>query len=340
MPDPRVTFLDVGHGLCAVLEDEQGVVMFDVPGGDAPRRFLRQRQVSDIDAIFVSHAHADHSGGVTGFIGDDYRISRVFLNPPRADETRLFDRLALALDEARRAGAHRPSPLVLQFDTDCETPALHRGRIRIAIVGPDSVASRTRREPGGRRRIQTEHSLCGVARIDYQDRPRVLLTGDLNDRGLAQLTSRGTEDLRADVLVYPHHGGTSDVADEHAFAHDLASIVRPDLVVFSLERNEDEDARHRPHLEVLQGLRRAVPDAHIVCTQLSRGCHCSPLTLLTENGSLAESRCCAGDIEVVLQREATVFPKLGDHLHFVDEFVVDPGPLCRACDEQVADVAG
>src|SRR5215468_3644172 len=70
----RVTFLDVGQGDAAVVESPSGrVVVVDTggitseEGDDMGRRvvapYLRQRGINRIDAIILSHPHADHIGG-------------------------------------------------------------------------------------------------------------------------------------------------------------------------------------------------------------------------------------------------------------------------------------
>jgi beta-lactamase superfamily II metal-dependent hydrolase len=339
MSRPRVTVLDVGHGVCAVLQDEVGTVMFDVPYGDVPRSFLRGEHICVLDAVFISHHHKDHCAGMTGFLGNDYDVRHVFFNAPRKSETKTFDRMLVALREARTTSAHRPHPRVLQFASDIEARVLDRGEVRITILGPDSVDLHTETEMYGARRIQTEHSLCGVARIDHVGRPRLLLTGDLNDRGLAALRAADADALRADVLVYPHHGGASDVRDERAFAQELATLVKPRLVVFSLARDSGE----RPHPEVIEGLRAATSDAHVVCTQLSMRCHKGDqmpsrqaLHLAPAAGERA-NHCCGGSLRINLDQDSPAFVGADDHASFVDSHV--EAPLCRFQWQRLADVA-
>ena len=331
MPDPSVTILDVGHGLCGILQDEHGTVMFDAPHGDVPRTFLRNEGINKLDAVFISHHHEDHCAGMTGFLGDDFHVRRVFFNSPQARETQLFGKIVQALDVARR-GLHRPDPRVLHFEADVEADVLRRGRVDIAVVGPDALRCRSTRELSGKRRVQTDHSLCGVARIDCDGRPRVLLTGDLNDRGLEQLLQDvDPSALAADVLVYPHHGGASDVAQEGKFARTLGELVSPQLVVFSLAR----DKARRPHPAVMDGLRESAPQAYVVCTQLSRTC--DEREVLPDRNALPmfpgagvtpkHNHCCGGSVQIQFAPGESIYCHAPDHASFVEGSV--PTPLCR-----------
>src|SRR5580700_5768980 len=76
-----ITFLDVGQGDAAVIESPGGrVVLIDTGGissGGAQDEgrlvvepFLRREGVNHIDAILLTHPHADHIGGADTLIND------------------------------------------------------------------------------------------------------------------------------------------------------------------------------------------------------------------------------------------------------------------------------
>lgn len=62
---PQITFIDVGQGDGALVEYKGLNLLFDV--GNKPteiRQELKYQGVSDVDALFISHAHLDHYGAV------------------------------------------------------------------------------------------------------------------------------------------------------------------------------------------------------------------------------------------------------------------------------------
>lgn len=72
-----LTMLDVGHGLSVVVQTEDRVLVYDtgnvsVDGDTAAESvivpFLRQRGVRRIDLLVVSHADADHAGGLNTIV--------------------------------------------------------------------------------------------------------------------------------------------------------------------------------------------------------------------------------------------------------------------------------
>lgn len=333
MTKPSVTVLNVGHGLCAVLQDEKGTMMFDVAPGPVPRDFLRTVGVNNLDAIMVSHLHKDHCAGMTGFLGEDYAICELFLNRPRAPETKTYRDIKAAINTLR--SVRRGLPRIRSFDTDADRPVLKRGDVEVHVVAPDALEERSLDlVEGGRSSSHTEHSACGVARIDYRGSPRVLLTGDLDRRGLSILVSRTPDALRADVLVYPHHGGTSSHGDEESFARELCSHVQPKLVIFSMGRADGQ----RPHPAVLKGVATTVATAPgVVCTQLSTRCdgrepdhgaRLEPLPIMLSTPREERRLCCGGSIMIPLSSGAATFVGDTDHAAFVGSGAI-PTPLCE-----------
>jgi competence protein ComEC len=74
-----VHFLDVGQGLAIVVHTHRHTLVFDTgpalgPDYDAGQAvllpYLRWRHVVDVDRVIISHAHADHSGGLASLLSE------------------------------------------------------------------------------------------------------------------------------------------------------------------------------------------------------------------------------------------------------------------------------
>lgn len=319
---PELVLLDVAHGNCALVLSDDAVAIVDAPRGGVHIDALKLRQRFEIDAVVISHADADHISGLSHLLYDEQvRISTIYVNTD-ASKTGgggglVWENLALALADAERRGGTKISA-VKRGDT---IPL--RGRdVRLEILAPATdlfllgAGGRVGGEP------LTSNSLSVVVRVWFAQDPIALLTGDLDELGLHKLLEEQT-DLRAQVMVVPHHGGHSG-GDDDEFARAIAEAVEPEYVVFSYGREQYDN----PRVEIVRGIRGAVPSARIACTQLSKACSPEPLdpTHLAQlpGQGRALGRCCAGSM--LFAPTGLREPTAGDHARFIEESV--PTPLC------------
>lgn len=80
---PRIVFISVGLGDAIFIEDSEGNQILIDTGPDASvvRGLGKILPVWDrsLDAVFLTHAHADHVGGFT-YLSDQYSVKHVYLN--------------------------------------------------------------------------------------------------------------------------------------------------------------------------------------------------------------------------------------------------------------------
>jgi competence protein ComEC len=189
--DLEADVLAVGHGLAVVIATPEGkTFLYDCGRMDDPgvgRRIvapaLWSRGVSRIDAVFLSHADNDHYNGLPDVL-DRFEVGEVVVSEG-----------FLGLDN--------PAALAL----------LRRVRAR-GVPAREAVAPSSR--PSGSTRIDVIHPPAGWESSSDNARSltldvsrhgrRLLLTGDLEQVGLAELLSKPEPGRPIDVLLSPHHG--------------------------------------------------------------------------------------------------------------------------------------
>ena len=208
-------FLDVGQGDGAVLRTPGGrwVVVDAGPAGqrsDAGRRvvvpFLERQGVRALDAVVISHAHADHMGGVPAVL-DRYPV-RLLIEPgaPVADPAYIA---LLAAVDRRRIGWH-PARSGERFTLDgVEFTVLHPGA-GWAGWGED---------------VNEDSVVLLVQFGDFE----ALFTGDAGFPAEAMLRGRVSA---VDLLKVGHHGSRGSTGGE------LLDSLRPLAAVVSVGRND------------------------------------------------------------------------------------------------------
>jgi len=323
---PELIVLDVGHGNCALVRDIYGTIIIDCPLGSTLMKTLRQLNIREIASVLLSHADEDHIGGVMNLLtNEDITVQHVFLNADALRKTLTWKNLRQALADVRK----RNGTKVHIGLTTVQTGALNVGEVEIEILAPTPELAMS---GAGGEDLQgnrlTANSMSAAIGLVHRAHRVALLPGDIDGVGLRNLLE-DKEDLSADVLVFPHHGGRAGTVEGEAFAELLCRAVKPHLILFSIDRNHLVNPRE----EVIRGIKAVVPPAHILCTQLSRRCAAhlpdsdySHLSELPAKGRASKS-CCGGTLAIRLDGVQTRhIPSLALHRAFVESNV--PTPLC------------
>ena len=314
----HLCFLDVGHGNCAVLiAGDADVVVIDVGQQSALSEFLSEQQISHIQSIYLSHADADHIGALVGILATgQVSIGRVILNSDGSKGTKVWDDLIYELDAADRAGS-------LKFEVGLVSGMAEQlsADVQLDVLGPSRYLAA--RGVGGNLRSGAKissNSISAVISVSVGGTRLAMLPADLDGVGLTDLLAK-SEDLRAPLLIYPHHGGLPGGMSPTQFGKHLLAAVCPELVVFSIGRG-----RHAtPNPATVGVLLTELPNARIVCTQLSGHCskalpqssptHLSPVF----SSGRAEGACCGGTLVVPLDDRTAILPQPGPHANFIGE---------------------
>jgi beta-lactamase superfamily II metal-dependent hydrolase len=313
--------VDVGHGSCAVVESSGEICIVDAPQGGFAKRFLEDRYPSrgrlDLKYAIESHGHVDHARGLLNLVTDErINITTFLLNPAhrrtqQGRPTKFEEEMNAALLIGRRQGTS-----VVTAVTSDSHPSLMLGDLRMSVLWPSGPAAQL--GVGGNTEFGrlTLNSLSVVLRVESQSGFSVLLPGDVDAIGLNSLLQE-FPNLRADVVVAPHHGGLMGSEEDTSVAWSrIREEVAPSEVLVSLGRNQSAN----PRTEVIQALANGSGRTpRLRCTQLSKQCadsggFSSVAAVPSKGDALGE--CCAGSLQIDL----TSGQVAASHLH--DERVV------------------
>lgn len=216
-----LTLLDVGQGQAVLLSYPGGRVLVD--GGGSPSPFfdvgrsilapvLTAGRMPYLDAVVVSHTDMDHARGLR-WILEHFKVGCLYWSPYSASS-------ATAEGEAlRRIAQSRGIPEKVL--TRGDVLRLHDD-VCLEVIWPDMEVLPTLHRNG--RATDNEASLA--LRLTRNGEGLALLCGDMTTPALRRLVETG-QDLRAGVLVLPHHGAAS------SFQTAFYDAVNPDAALAS-----------------------------------------------------------------------------------------------------------
>ncbi|HEY0589189.1 MAG TPA: DNA internalization-related competence protein ComEC/Rec2 [Pseudoduganella sp.] len=202
----RAVAFDVGQGMAVLIETGKHRLLYDTGPAYTPETnggnrvilpYLRQRGIARLDGMVVSHGDTDHSGGALAVLGEqavDWVASSLAPGHP----------------VARAAKRHLQCAAGQRWEWD---------GVRFEMLHP---AAASYAEPG----LKANARSCTLKITN--GRTAILLAGDIEAAQEAELVLRGADQLRADVLLAPHHGsGTSSTAV-------FLAAVRPSVAIFQV----------------------------------------------------------------------------------------------------------
>jgi competence protein ComEC len=192
--DIHMTLLDVGQGLSAVVQTTHHLLVYDTGakfseqsdmGQSVVLPFLRSQGIEKVDSLIISHGDNDHIGGAVSL-------------------TRGIDVGQVLTSVPQQLSEYAPGKCAAGQSW------LWDG-VKFTVLAPQQ-AFMSDNDNSCVLKIQSEHGT-------------VLLTGDIETVAESWLVKTYGEELKADVLVAPHHGSkTSSTTD-------FLQAVQPDYVL-------------------------------------------------------------------------------------------------------------
>ena len=221
-----VTFLDVGHGSSVLLQlPGNKNILIDGGGAESERfnigewiigPFLWNQKLSHLDAVVITHPHADHYNGLP-FILTRFRPKELWINgiPGQNKE---YEEL---LDLASQLGIETRI-------TKAGNTLFQAGATRLLCIysGQEPVYPTNNFTLG---RFINPNDLSLVLRLETNNKS-FLFPADIS-AGLAESLIKEGKKLKADVLMAPHHGSPSSMSQ------DFIKTVAPEYIAISAGRN-------------------------------------------------------------------------------------------------------
>lgn len=228
----RVTIFDVGQGDAALIQTPNDkTILIDAgtwsPTNNSGKSILlpnfKEAGINRLDAVILSHPHADHIGGILDLI-EGIPIEVIY-NSGYEYESRLYKKYRALAESKSISVVSVKAGDVLDID-----PA-----VLFLVLGPESMNFNN--DPN-------QHSV--VLNIIYGE-SRFLFTGDAGEAQEERLLENYGALLDVDLLKVGHHGSKTSSGIP------FLSLVKPELSVVSLaERNRFK----HPHSEAVQNIQQ------------------------------------------------------------------------------------
>jgi competence protein ComEC len=193
----RFTLLDVGQGLAAVIQTSHHTLVYDAgprfsesfdAGSAVVAPFLKQQGVTSIDRLILSNGDNDHAGGSEA----------------------LAELLPVGMVQSGEPGRIRWTRAL-----PCVAPEhWNWDGVNFHILYPSSTA-----------KLEGNNASCVL--LVENGGTRILLTGDIEKGGEALLLEANGDQLRADLVLIPHHGSKTSSTIS------LVKAVKPNFALAS-----------------------------------------------------------------------------------------------------------
>lgn len=352
--------VDVGQGACTIiyLGDGRAILIDCGPSISAAMAQFLRRFVVTIDALIISHNHADHDGGVARILQMyPLAIRRIYFlqdAPAKHIKTYRLAKREMAAGQLLNAPERleaKPKPRILYPNENDPPPPDRAKDIRLLLYYPTFMeALDGENEPTAQRRSNRTSAILAV----HAGMRTITLPGDASIESWRALRSRMGGKLLTDVVVLPHHGGnvTHRNAGENQAAYgqrssdDMAElyseIISPKLAVISVGSS---NRYGHPKQAAIAAVRGA--GAKVVCTQMTEQCcanlesirpglvqiaspsQSSPI-VTTTNSDKSKDVACFGTVVVGIHPNELTIDQLDEHQTAVDRLAASGTPvLCR-----------
>ena len=213
--DLVVTNLDVGKADCAILQYKDITGIIDTGTEDAfdtIDSFLIDNEIDSFDYMILTHYDKDHIGSAVKLL-EKYPTGSIYI-PDYVSKKKYYPGLMEELEKQDNVVVVNMDPVDFQYDD-----------LRIEVIPAEYPAPLLLDDDN------RDNNMSLLSMVGFGEN-KLLFTGDIEGDRITQIVDSG-EDLDADWIKIPHHGGYEEELDE------LLDMVSPQDAVISTSHEKE-----------------------------------------------------------------------------------------------------
>lgn len=210
----KIEFLDIGQGDASLIYTKDEVIMIDtgdVDERDRLEKLLKERNISTIDKLIITHPHADHIGGAY-VVFKNVNVKEVYDNGD-ATTSKTYQTYLKNIKQKNIAYHQLKAGDTVDFGDG----------VSFKVFSPTE------------KMIKNDDDLNNnsiVGQLRYKDFT-ILFTGDSERDAEQNMVKSYGNELQSDVLKSPHHGSRTSSSDDY-----LKTVKAKDVIISLAADNE------------------------------------------------------------------------------------------------------
>lgn len=210
----KIEFLDIGQGDASLIYTKDEVIMIDtgdVDERDRLEKLLKERNISTIDKLIITHPHADHIGGAY-VVFKNVNVKEVYDNGD-ATTSKTYQTYLKNIKQKNIAYHQLKAGDTVDFGDG----------VSFKVFSPTE------------KMIKNDDDLNNnsiVGQLRYKDFT-MLFTGDSERDAEQNMVKSYGNELQSDVLKSPHHGSRTSSSDDY-----LKTVKAKDVIISLAADNE------------------------------------------------------------------------------------------------------
>lgn len=253
--DLTLDFWDVGQADCSVISLPDGrLILIDVGNRGSPLVdwLIERRPPSRIEAIVLTHNHADHAGAMPAIVANHQSsIGSVWMLQDRPINNSSFSKVFRSVVEAEAKGFFQ----VRRLENGQEIWRDDHSKLRLHVLFPTFTSNV--------KLMGYPNQTSGLIVLDHEDRRLCAWPGDLP----LLTVSDQLREKRPELLHGPHHGGPEDFKTNKAKSRQAVSDLSPLMSFISVGTTNSYSHPKPGYLALL-----AASGCRVVCSEITNAC--------------------------------------------------------------------